>query len=357
MAAWNLGSHTVKVPIVQGGMGVGVSLAGLASAVAREGGVGIMAAVGLAWDNLESNTSTAEDHKIALQAEIAKARKLAPDGIIGVNVMMALSNADDLMIAAAEAGAHALFIGAGLPLAIPQRVLDFGTTVALVPIVSSGRAAKIIRDTWLKKYNRAPDAFVVEGPKAGGHLGFKNTEINSKEHALENILIDVLAVSRDSSSHIPVIAAGGIFSAEDVSTMLSLGATAVQLGTRFVATEECDASKKFKESYINSAEKDIEIIASPVGLPGRAIRSPFLTSLESGERRKTICRFRCLRTCNPATTPYCIARALISAKRGDFEQGFAFCGSNAHRIEKIVTVRELMHELMGTPQMADTVIG
>jgi nitronate monooxygenase len=348
MTAWKLGSHTVRVPIVQGGMGVGVSLSGLASAVAREGGVGVIAAVGLAWDDLESNTSSAEDHKIALQSEIAKARTLAPQGIIGVNVMMALSNADDLMIAAAEAGANALFIGAGLPLAIPQKVLDFGTSVALVPIVSSGRAAKIIRDTWLKKYNRLPDAFVVEGPKAGGHLGFKKVEINSAEHSLENILADVLAVSRESDGNIPVIAAGGIFLAEDVSKMLSLGATAVQLGTRFVATQECDASQKFKESYVKSTAADIEIIVSPVGLPGRAIRSPFLASLDTAERKKVICRFRCLRTCNPATTPYCIARALISAKRGDFEQGFAFCGDNAHRIEKITTVHELMHELMGS---------
>lgn len=346
MTTWSLGAHTVKLPIVQGGMGVGVSLAGLASAVAREGGVGIIAAVGLAWTDTESNSSSAEDHQTALQEEICKARSLSPTGVIGVNVMMALSNAEDLMVTAAESGANALFIGAGLPLTIPQKVLSFGSSVALVPIVSSGRAAKIIADTWSKKYARLPDAFVVEGPKAGGHLGFKNSEIFSEEHSLENILEDVLQVSRKFGGCIPVIAAGGIFSSEDVAKMLSLGATAVQLGTRFVATEECDASQEFKNSYVQSTPEDIEIITSPVGMPGRAIRSQFLTSLGAGERKKIVCRFRCLRTCNPATTPYCIARALISAKRGDFEHGFAFCGSNAHRVKKIVSVKELMSELM-----------
>jgi nitronate monooxygenase len=345
--SWNLGSHHVAQPIVQGGMGVGVSLSGLAAAVAREGGVGVIAAVGLTWLELEERADSGRTHGHALKLQISRAREKAQGGVIGVNVMMALSNAEELMIAAAEGGVDALFLGAGLPLALPAPLLEKGCGVALVPIVSSGRAARLIRDTWLKKYHRLPDGFVVEGPLAGGHLGFKHGEIESEGHTLQVILADVLEVAREHPNPIPVIAGGGVFSASDVRDILSRGATAVQLGTRFVATHECDASLEFKESYICSTMDDIRIIPSPVGLPGRAIRSPFLDKVTNGERPRVTCRYRCLRSCNPASTPYCIAKALISARDGDFEQGFAFCGANAHRINKIVSVKELMGELLG----------
>jgi nitronate monooxygenase len=349
--SWTIGEHTVATPIVQGGMGVGISLAGLASAVARAGGIGTISPVGMGWEHPEWKTAPQLAHAQVLQQEIRKALQAAPNGVIAVNIMMALSNAEELMVAATEAGAHVLFIGAGLALSLPEQVLAKGKALALAPIVSSGRAARLIRDSWLRKHGRMPDAFVVEGPMAGGHLGFKRDEIESPNHTLEKILDDVLSVAKECELEIPVIAGGGIFTADDVKKYMNLGATAVQLGTRFVATHECDASLEFKQSYVNSKKEDITIIASPVGLPGRALRSQFLQALETQPTGRIVCRYRCLRTCNPATTPYCIAQALSAAKKGDFNEGFAFCGENAHRITEIISVGQLMAELT-QPQSA-----
>ena len=203
---------------------------------------------------------------------------------------------------------------------------------------------------WKEQYDYLPDAIVVEGPKAGGHLGFKRKQLDDPEFALEKLISDVLEQVKyfEEKYHtkIPVIAAGGIFTGEDIQKIMDLGASGVQMGTRFVVTEECDASLKFKQTYIDSSEEDMEIIDSPVGMPGWAIRNEFIEKVSRGEKRPVKCPYKCLRTCNIKTTPYCIVAALINGRKGNFYNGYAFAGSNAYRTTKIVTVKELIESLV-----------
>ncbi len=347
-----IGKLEAKVPIIQGGMSVGISLAGLASAVANEGGIGVIGAAGIGMLEPDFATNFRRANKRALRKEIKKAREMT-DGIIGVNIMVALSDFDDLVLVAVNEGADLIFAGAGLLLRLPKTLpLDRLREVItkIVPIVSSARAAKIIFQSWAKKYNLVPDAVVVEGPLAGGHLGFKKEQIENPDYALDKILTEVISVinifEEQFNKHISVIAAGGIYTGEDIYKFIQLGAQGVQIATRFVATHECDASIEFKEAYVKCKKEDLITIDSPVGLPGRAIQNKFLDEVSAGIKRPFKCPWQCLKTCDFRNSPYCIALALTNAKKGNLDEGFAFAGTNAYRVDKIISVKELIETLL-----------
>jgi nitronate monooxygenase len=343
-----IGELVAPVPIVQGGMGVGISMSRLASAVANEGGIGVLSAAmpGFMMRDVKTNMQAANIR--GLREEIRKARQMTT-GVLGVNIMVALTDYADMVNVAVEEGIDIIFSGAGLPLSLPE-YLPEGSATKLSPIVSSGRATMLICKKWLKRYNKLPDAVVVEGPMAGGHLGFKTEEIDDPAFALEQLVPQVRAAlvpfEEKYETSIPVIAAGGVYTGKDMFDVMALGADAVQLGTRFVATHECDAEMGFKQTYIDATPDDLMVIRSPVGMPGRAIRNTFLEAAQSGQRAPLKCPFHCVRTCNPETSPYCIATALANARRGKFTYGFAFAGTNAWRVNGIVSVADLMTELV-----------
>jgi len=347
-----IGNLVAKLPIIQGGMGVGVSMAGLASAVANVGGIGVISSMGLGMLDDSTKKDFREANKIALRDEIRQAKKLT-EGIIGLNIMVALSDFADTVKLALEEKIDILFMGAGLPLKMPEGVngeymKQMKTKMA--PIVSSGRAAKLIFKTWDKNFGHVPDAVVVEGPLAGGHLGFKLEQINDPAFALENIVPDVCEAVKSFelkyNKKIPVIAGGGIYTGEDIYNFIELGASGVQMGTRFVATDECDADIEFKNQFISCKQEDIGLIQSPVGLPGRAIINSFLTDVKAGIKKPFKCPWKCLRTCDFHVAPYCIADALMQARKGTLSNGFSFAGSNAWRIDRIMPVKELMDSLV-----------
>ena len=348
MKELHIGDLTIKLPIIQGGMGIGVSMSGLAAAVANEGGVGVIAASGIGMLEPDYAKNFIEANIRALKKEIQKARELT-NGVLGVNIMVALTNFSDLVKTAISEGIDMIFVGAGLPLNLPQ-FLSKESKTKLVPIVSSGRAAKILCLKWKEQYDYLPDAIVVEGPKAGGHLGFKRIQLDDPEFALEKLLPEVIEqvkyFEEKYNTTIPVIAAGGIYTGADINKIMDLGVSGVQLATRFVTTEECDASLKFKQTYIDSQKEDMEIINSPVGMPGRAIRNEFIEKINRGEKRPVKCPYKCLKTCNIETTPYCIVAALINALKGNFYNGFAFAGANAFMATKIISVKETMESLV-----------
>jgi len=347
-----IGNLEANIPIIQGGMGIGVSLSGLASAVANEGGIGVISAAGIGMLEPDFNTNFKEANGRALRREIITARKMTK-GIIGVNIMVALTDYYDLLQVAVEEGADLVFLGAGLPLKIPKTLLPDRSgkaAVKIVPIVSSARAAKLIFQYWGRNYNHIPDAVVVEGPLAGGHLGFRKEQINNPDYALKKILPEVISVlkpyEKSFNKSIPVIAAGGVYTGADIHKFMQLEAQGVQMATRFVATHECDASIKFKEAYVKCKKEDIAIIDSPVGLPGRAIQNQFLEEVSSGIKRPFECPWKCLKTCEFQSAPYCICDALTNSKKGDLEKGFAFAGANAYRIDTIISVGELIETLL-----------
>ncbi len=339
-----IGDLTIQIPIVQGGMGVSVSKASLASAVSLMGGLGVIASVGLGED-MSSTIRFEERSKQALATEI---REVKQKGLpVGVNVMVALTNYSDLVETCVEEDVDVLFSGAGLPLRLPEYAGD--SQMKLVPIISSGRAADIVCRTWFKRYSRFPDALVVEGPMAGGHLGFKFEElVDGTAPDLETLVRETLVVAdryeQQAGRSIPVIAAGGIYTGADIARFLNMGASGVQMGTRFVATYECDVSDAYKQSYLDATEDDIALIRSPVGLPARVIKTPFVRK-SLGEKQKFACFYKCLLTCDADTANYCIALALLNSSRGQLDEGFPMCGQNAYRVDKILSVRELMQEL------------
>jgi len=352
MPELHIGDLNIIRPIIQGGMGVGVSLSGLAAAVANEGGVGVISSAGVGMLEADFEKNFKEANRRVLQREIKRAKEKT-DGIIGVNILVAISDFVDLAKTAVAAGADLLFLGAGLPLKVPEiwpPDLWKKIKTKIVPIVSSSRAAKIIFQSWRKHYDCVPDAVVVEGPLAGGHLGFKKEQIADPKYALEEILPEVISEIKPfeqySNKEIPVIAAGGVYTGADIHKYLQLGAHGVQMATRFVATNECDASKEFKDAYIKCTPKDLVIIDSPVGLPGRAIRNSFLEKLASNGKMLFKCPWKCLKTCDLKSSPYCIARALTNAKNGHLAQGFAFAGANASRVDKITSVHDLFETLI-----------
>lgn len=348
MKTLQIGNLTLSVPIIQGGMGVGISLSGLAAAVANEGGVGVISSAGLGLLYRNYSADFWEASIQGLKEELRKAREKT-SGIIGVNIMVAMSNFTDMVKTSIAEKADIIFSGAGLPLDLPS-FLTKDSVTKLVPIVSSARAAKLICEKWLNTYNYLPDAIVVEGPKAGGHLGFKTEQIDDENYTIEHLIPAIVAeVKVYEQSHnkvIPVIAAGGIYTGKDIYDIIQLGASGVQMGTRFVTTTECDASEAFKQTYIEAKSEDIEIIKSPVGMPGRAIRSSFIDKVRAGKKQPKKCPFKCIKTCDISKSPYCIIVALFNAFKGNFENGYAFAGSNAFKATKITSVKDTINNLM-----------
>lgn len=348
MKALKIGNLCIPVPVIQGGMGVGISLSGLAAAVANEGGAGIIssAGLGLLYRDFSENYLEASIH--GLKSEIRKAREKTK-GVIGVNVMVAMTNFVDMIKTSISEKVDMIIAGAGLPLDLPS-FLTKDSNTKLVPIVSSARAARIICEKWKANYNYLPDAVIVEGPKAGGHLGFKEEQIGDDNYSLERLVPEIVeelkTFEEKYDRSIPLIAAGGIYTGQDINDIMKLGASGVQMGTRFVTTDECDASTGFKQAYIGAGEKDIEIIKSPVGLPGRAIFSSFIQKVKDGKKQPKKCPFKCIKTCDIDKSPYCIIVALINALKGNFENGFAFAGSNAFRATRISSVKEVFQSLL-----------
>jgi len=342
-----IGSLTAKIPIVQGGMGVRVSLASLASAVANEGGIGTISSIGLGDLDAPQRDYERESRE-ALIREIQKAHELT-DGCLAVNFMGVLSNVDDMIRTAVQEGIKMIVFGAGLPTKLPSLVED--SSVSLVPIISSARVAGLILRLWDRHFGRTADGLILEGPLAGGHLGFSAEQLEHlDDFALEKLLPEVLEIIKPYEDKygrkIPVIAAGGVYTGQDIAKMLALGASGVQLGTRFVCTEECDVSEEFKQAYLDAREEDIVIIKSPVGLPGRAIKNRFLEDLEAKGKLKVNCPYRCLTACKLEDARFCIARALINSHHGDVDHGLIFSGQNAYRVNQIVTVKALIEELL-----------
>lgn len=351
MPELRIGDRIAKLPIIQGGMGVGVSLAGLASAVANAGGVGMIASVGIGRGEPDFLTDAPLADMRALRKEIQLARSKT-SGLIGVNVMLALSDCNELMQVAFEESVDLLVVGAGLLMKRPPNLsLEWfkHAHTKIMPKVSSARAVQAIYRYWARHYDSVPYGVMIEGPLAGGHLGFRRQELDSPRNTLANILTEVTAALKPFAEklgqHIPIIVGGGIYSGADIYEFLKRGATGVLMGTRFVGTHECDAHIRFKEAYMNCPRDGLDIIESPVGLPGRAIHNQFLADVAAGIKKPYKCVWKCLKTCDFVNAPYCIAQALIDAKEGNLVDGLAFAGANAHRVRQIVSVQELVYAL------------
>lgn len=345
-----IGDKTAALPIIQGGMGVGVSRSGLAGAVAKEGGIGIISTAQIGYDEEGFEQNPAECNLKAIRKHIKKAKDIAGgNGMVGVNVMVALKHYKEHVKEAVKAGADVIICGAGLPVDLPELVKEGISKIA--PIVSSARASSIILKMWDHKYKRTADFLVIEGPMAGGHLGYSREQLSELDNydfdeEIKKIIDSKKQYEEKYNCSIPVIVGGGIFDHKDIEHILSLGADGVQMATRFVATEECDADTLYKQAYLNAKAEDIDIVVSPVGMPGRAVHNKFIESVENGRKAISKC-YQCLEKCNPANVPYCITKALTDAVRGNVDEGLIFCGSNADRINSITTVHQLMLELAG----------
>lgn len=350
MKGIKIGNKESKYPIIQGGMGVGVSLHRLAGNVSKEGGIGIISTADIGYQEPDFDTNPMQANLRAIGSEIKKARQIAGnDKILGVNIMVALQNYAEIVKECVKQKIDLIISGAGIPKELPEYVKNSNTKIA--PIVSSLRCCQLIVKHWIKKYNYVPDMIVIEGPEAGGHLGFKREELEeNNETKLENITKEIVKyvkeVEKEYDKEIPVIAAGGIWDRNDIEKFLNLGANGVQMATRFVATYECDASDEFKNAYLNANKEDVKIISSPVGMPGRAIYNNFIKNTEK-ERGKINKCYRCIKTCDVKSTPYCITKALINSVKGNLEKGLIFCGSNVYKAREIISVHALMQELAG----------
>lgn len=341
-----IGDLEARLPIVQGGMGVGISLSNLAAAVANAGGVGIISGVqiGFKEDDFEENPLQANIR--AMKKQIKAAKDKAKNGIIGINIMVALKHYEELVKTAIESKIDLIISGAGMPISLPK--FTKGTNTKIAPIVSSIKAASVILKMWDRRYATTADMVVVEGPNAGGHLGFKNEDLESNninfEKEVVGIIEEVKKYAEKYNREIPVVVAGGIYDASDIAKYLNMGADGVQMASRFVATEECDASQAFKDEYVKCNKDDIVIVKSPVGMPGRAINNKFVKRVH-GEREKITKCYNCLTPCNPKETPYCISKALINAANGNVDDALVFCGSTAAKIKEMSTVPKIIEEI------------
>ena len=385
MKTLKIGDTVVKIPIIQGGMGVGISRSRLAGAVAKEGAIGIISTAQIGYDEDGFENNQEECNLRAIKKHIKKAKEIADgNGLVGVNIMTALKHFKNHVKASVMAGADVIICGAGLPIELPGIVREavneakeednydiskddinsidnktckqqpvnkniYKHMPYIAPIVSSERALNIILKQWSKKYDTTADFIVVEGPLAGGHLGYSKEQLKDitsidYDNELKNIISAKKVYEEKYKKHIPVIAAGGIFDKKDIMHMTELGADGVQIASRFVATYECDADDNYKKAYINAKKEDITIIQSPVGMPGRAINNNFVKRIQMQNEKITKC-YNCLEKCNPAKVPYCITKALTKAVQGNVEDGLIFCGANVDRITDIISVHDLIRQL------------
>ena len=371
-----IGDLVIEKPVIQGGMGVGISLSSLAGAVAKAGGVGIISTAQIGFREPDFKENPLKANLRAIGSELKKAREIAPKGVIGFNIMVATRNYEEYVKTAVKAGADIIISGAGLPVSLPEYVREaegkagdpaVRLNTKLAPIVSSLKSVSVICKLWERKYQTTPDLVVIEGPLAGGHLGFSREQLaeleadttdtahtfhkEAYEAEIRSIIDFVKKLGEKYGKMIPVVIAGGIYTHEDVLHQLELGADGVQVATRFVTTEECDAPESYKQAYINATAEDIVITQSPVGMPGRAIVNPFLEKItamkERGEKAKITHCYQCLEHCDPANIPYCITKALSNAAEGALNDALLFCGSNAYRADKIETVEAVVQDLVG----------
>ncbi len=345
---WKIGDKTVRIPLIQGGMGVGISLGGLSGAVAAQGGVGIISTAQIGFREVDFDRNPGEANLRAIEQEMKRAREISPDGIIGYNIMAALRDYEAHVKAAVSAGADLIVSGAGLPTELPR--LTQGSRTKIAPIVSTEKSAKVILKYWDRKYGQTADLVVIEGPEAGGHLGFDREVLEryasmDYREEIRRILEVVRGYEEKYGKMIPVAAAGGIYDREDVKRVIAAGVDGVQVASRFVTTEECDADDRYKETYLRATKEDIVLVKSPVGMPGRAIMNPFMKRVMLGEKIPHTPCHGCLAKCNPAEIPYCITDALIAAARGRIEEALLFCGAKAYRAKRIETVQEVVESL------------
>ncbi len=345
-----IGNLKAELPIIQGGMGVGISLSKLAGTVASLGGIGVISAAQIGFTEPEFKKEPLKTNLKMIGEHIKKAREIAPKGILGINIMVATQNYAQYVKEAIKNGIDLVISGAGLPIDLPA--IAKGSKTKLVPIVSSLKSASVILKMWDRKSNTTPDALIIEGPKAGGHLGFKLEELESEEEVktnkdfdleIKNIISLLKDYEKKYSKSIPVILAGGINTREDMKHAFSLGAQGIQVGTKFITTKECDADIRYKQAYLNVDKKDLAIIKSPVGMPGRAIRNTLIEKVSKARIPVSKC-FKCVSSCNPLTTPYCITEALILAAQGDIENGLLFCGANIQKHPGLRSVAEVLED-------------
>ena len=342
-----IGDLVAKVPVIQGGMGVGVSLSSLAGSVAASGGIGVISTAQIGYREPDFDADPIGANLRAIGTEIKKAREIAKGGILGVNIMVATRKYEEYVKAAVAAGIDLIISGAGLPMDLPK--LAGAAKTKLAPIVSSVKSAQVIMRYWWKKYSRLPDLVVIEGPLAGGHLGFHREQLDDIEslHYDEEVKAIIEKVNETAAEHetsIPVVMAGGVYTREDMEHYLEVGAAGVQMATRLVTTYECDADPAYKQSYIDAKKEDIVIVQSPVGMPGRAILNPFMKRAKEGRIPHEKCHL-CISTCKGADTPYCITDALVNAVKGKVDDALLFCGANAYRATHLEHVRDIMEEL------------
>ena len=342
-----IGKKYTKLPLIQGGMGIGISLGGLAGAVAAEGGAGVISAAQIGFREPDFDEEPLTANLRAIHKEVEKARALSKEGVIGMNIMTAMNGYESYVREAVKAGVDFIVSGAGLPVDLPAYTEGIDTAIA--PIVSTEKSASVILKYWDKKYKKIPDLLIVEGPKAGGHLGFTKEQLeffteNKYKEEIGAILRLVKTYEEKYGEKIPVILAGGIDSREKAEEAFSIGADGIQVATRFVTTKECDAAPEYKEAYVKAKKEDICIVKSPVGMPGRAIHNAFLEKVERGEKKLCKCH-KCLHRCNPGEIPYCITDALIQAAEGNVEDALIFCGADAWKISEIQTVSQVVREL------------
>lgn len=371
-----IGELVAKYPIIQGGMGVGISLSSLAGAVAKAGGIGIISTAQIGFRDPDFLKEPMAANMRAIRNELEKAREIAPKGIIGFNIMVATRNYAQYVKEAVKAGADIIISGAGLPVDLPEYLAEAkkiaaeaGETVRtkIAPIVSTAKSAMVICKIWDRKYKKIPDLLVIEGPLAGGHLGFSREQLTSYgadtqdiektydqsayDEEIRGIMKVVKQFEEKYHQHIPVVIAGGIYTHGDVEHALQLGADGVQVATRFVTTKECDAPVSYKQSYLDAKKEDIVITQSPVGMPGRAICNAFLENVnrqkDAGQKVRIEHCYQCLEHCDPGNIPYCITKALSNAAEGDLDHALLFCGSNAYRADRIETVDSVIQDLMG----------
>lgn len=356
--ALKIGKHILEYPIVQGGMGLGISWDKLAGTVSLEGGLGVISAVGTGYyadakyskKVINSKPFDAENFysKEGLSAIVKNARKICGTKPLGVNILYAINEYDRVIKDACEAGVDIIITGAGLPTNMPEFTVDY-PDVALVPIVSSAKALKIICKRWTQRYNRLPDAVIVEGPLSGGHQGFTYEQCGMEEYQLENLIAPILEEIK-LWGDFPLIAAGGVWDHSDIQTMFTLGAQGVQIGTRFIGTYECDAADVFKDILVKSTKEEIQLFKSPVGYPARGVRTNLIKMVEQKEGPAIRCISNCVSPCHRGqeakAVGYCIADRLYDAYNGNVETGLFFTGANGYKLNEIISVKELMAKLV-----------